>query len=73
MVVESLITTRLRTFRTFGSWFETSVLFAWVLVFPKGIKSPSNKSQEVPAKHRPFPNGPQKVLIKKLVDKLTCS
>ena len=35
-IVKTLITNRLRTFRMFGSWFETtSVHFVWVLVLQK--------------------------------------
>ena len=44
-MVKSLITTRFRTFRMIGSSLCLGSCFS------KGIKPPSNNSQEVPAKH----------------------
>ena len=67
--VKTLITTRFRMFRTFGIWFETSVvLLVWVLVFQEG----SNPFQTTVRELLPntFTKWSTKSFYQKLVDKI---
>jgi hypothetical protein len=66
--VKTLITTRFRTFR---SWFETSVLFAWVLVFQDEL----NPFQTTVREFMPnvFSQWSTENSDQKLVNKIACS